>query len=121
MTPSKIRRNPVYEALASELDARGIPYRVEMGGTHPRLYFTHRGKERFIVFSLTTSDHARAALNAVSELRRFIGRPPARPARSAQNTRNRAAPPPLKAPRITIKPDPWEVLKRHPMYRGSGT
>jgi len=103
-------KNEVLHALQQELNARGIEYRVERGGKHFRLYATISGVERYYVVSGTASDR-RAALNALTDLRRVFGlqRKCHHSTRVKRKTRNRVDP--VALTHITPGKDPWEALR----------
>lgn len=65
-------KNPVVEAIQTELDARGLPYRFETGRVHGKcIVCPDTDREFFIVISTSPSDF-RAPLNQVSDLRRML-------------------------------------------------
>jgi hypothetical protein len=64
------RRNPVYLALAHELDRRHIAH-VLVPGDHHRLRFSHAGRAHSMVIPSTPSDR-RSAANARAYLRRLL-------------------------------------------------
>jgi hypothetical protein len=60
-------------AIARELKAAGVDqYQVERGGKHPRLVFTHAGRQINYTLSGSPSDH-RALRNMVHDLRGLLG------------------------------------------------
>ena len=101
----------VAKELTDELKRHGIrDYRVDDSRRHPRLIFTHKGREHSMVFSGTPSDW-RAGKNNLAELQRILG--PAKSAkatRPARRGRRTAARPALECPTLTERPDPWAPL-----------
>lgn len=101
------------EALTAELRRHGVTeWTVDTSHPHPRLYFTWQGRRRFVVYPSSTSDARRGAVNAVTTLRRLLGVRRIKTPTSARKTRvkapDRLPPPPTQ---ITVRPDPWAVLR----------
>lgn len=66
------RGHHLLAALRIELEAHGVhKVALERGGKHPRLVFTHEGKERSLVFPCTPSD-PRSVANTLADLRRLL-------------------------------------------------
>lgn len=48
-----------------------VDYRVETGGKHPRVVIEYFGKQRFLTFTTTNTDH-RGQKNKIRDLRRVL-------------------------------------------------
>lgn len=102
--------NEVLKALQDELDSHGVTYHYEYGGKHIKLYGRLPEGERFVVVPLSTSDR-RAALNAVSNMRRVfnLGRVCAKSSRAKKHKAPEREP---QLPNtVTIGKDPWAALR----------
>jgi hypothetical protein len=75
------------QAVLAELERHGIRGRVVRSKNHPRIYFTHQGKEQFYVVPSSGSDSFRGVKNALSDIRRMIGASGARPKSSRPKSR----------------------------------
>src|SRR5579864_446203 len=65
--------NEHYKQCTEFLNRYGIgDVELQHNGPHQRLIFTHNGRAKSFVIPATPSDH-RGAMNAVSELRRYLG------------------------------------------------
>lgn len=70
-----MRQSESLKSVIRELESRGIrDYRVQGTRKHPRVYFPTPEGLRFVVVAGSESDH-RAPRNAVTGVRRVIGRP----------------------------------------------
>ncbi|MGI9489050.1 MAG: type II toxin-antitoxin system HicA family toxin [Geminicoccaceae bacterium] len=99
------------DALTRELENYGATHvRVEQGGKHHRLVFTHDGKERFYVVPGTPSDR-RGTLNALADIRHILGvrRTLAKSGRPKRR-KPRARSEPMEDLTLTVKPDPFACL-----------
>lgn len=86
---------------------------VKKGRVHPKIVYTHKGRERFYVVPGSPSDR-RALANCRSELRRILG--VGRPTKSRSRPKRQRHAKPISqpdCPTLTVKPDPMEALKGH--------
>lgn len=103
-------------AMIAELERLGVrDYRFETGGKHKKLVFRHGGRRHVHPIPWSAGDKAYATKKALADLRRMVGKSPAKPkatprspARAATMAPGRAAALPA---RITPGKDPWAPLR----------
>ncbi len=111
-------KNEIARAFIRELQDHGIAdFDFRQGGKHLQLHIRHNGKDHLIVFSCSASDW-RSSRNALRDLRSKLGisrvihkstRPKRRKIKKDRPVHRSLHF--LGTEEITVKPDPWAVLK----------
>jgi hypothetical protein len=67
----RLHNNPVYLAIAGELNALAIPHHVVQKGKHQAMIFLHNNRKHSVSFAVSPSDW-RAPFKARSYVRRLL-------------------------------------------------